>query len=126
MAIIRAEVCVTHSEVVTSVVSDFRGSFSNSGIAMWLRSGLSCTLRYLVELYAPVSQTLRASVSHDSTRDADLLVSLLCMSFLLCSWRLLEAGCLCDKETDDYIYVMFLFFACMHCGNSNFIIMYNG
>ena len=29
VAIFRAEVCVTHSEVVTSVVSDFQGSFSN-------------------------------------------------------------------------------------------------
>ena len=99
---------------------------------MWLRSGLSCTLRYLVELCAPVSQTLRASVSHDSTCDADLLFffndmmlslrqavnmpfkamlhSLLCMSFLLCSWRLLEAGCLCDKETDDYILCSVLVF----------------
>ena len=44
---------------------------------MWLRSGLSCILCYLVELCAPVSQSLQASVSHDSTRDADLLVLLL-------------------------------------------------
>ena len=78
---------------------------------MWLRSGLSCILRYLVELCAPVSQTLRASVSHDSTRDADLLVSLLCMSFLLCSWK--PAACATKRQTTIFMFCSCFLLVCI-------------
>ena len=82
---------------------------------MWLQSGLSC----IWSSYA--LQTLQASVSHDSTRDADLLVLLIHLNDMMLSLRqavntpfkavtltlvyvlfvqLAPTGsCLCDKES---------------------------
>ena len=90
---------------------------------------------HLVELCAPVSQTLQASVSHVtliswyylfifndmmlSLRQAvnmpfkAMLHSLLCMSFLLCSWRLLEAACVTKRQTTIFMFCSCVLLVCI-------------